>query len=52
MYMFYTSMIHYIFLQWNLICSRKLIPNSIMTIQMAGVLVGGLIVGQFADYFG
>ena len=39
-------------LQWNLICSRKGITSSITTIQMVGVLVGGLVVGQFADYFG
>ena len=33
-------------------CSKKSVSTNIITIQMGGVLVGGLVVGQFADFFG
>ena len=49
---FILNTIIYSMLQWNLVCNKKGIPSSITTIQMGGVLAGGLIVGQFADYFG
>ncbi|XP_021376637.1 solute carrier family 22 member 8-like isoform X2 [Mizuhopecten yessoensis] len=38
--------------EWHLICDRDGIPSTITTIQMSGILVSGLIAGQFADYFG
>ncbi|XP_033761056.1 solute carrier family 22 member 6-like [Pecten maximus] len=38
--------------EWDLICDRDGIPSTITTIQMSGILVSGLIAGQFADYYG
>ncbi|XP_060063906.1 solute carrier family 22 member 6-like [Ylistrum balloti] len=38
--------------EWDLICDRDDIPSTITTIQMSGILVSGLIAGQFADYYG
>lgn len=38
--------------QFELICDRGYITQTITTIQMAGLLVGSLIAGQFGDAFG
>ncbi|XP_052791089.1 organic cation/carnitine transporter 2-like [Mya arenaria] len=38
--------------EYDLVCGRKWIPAMITTIQMGGLLVGGLISGQFADTYG
>lgn len=41
-----------LFYQWLLVCDRKWIPGTITTIQMCGLLVGALVMGQLADIFG
>ena len=38
--------------QWSLVCDRKWISQTITTIQMAGILVGGLLCGHIADGVG
>ncbi|XP_050402198.1 organic cation transporter protein isoform X1 [Patella vulgata] len=38
--------------EWKLICNNDYIPGLITSIQMAGVMVGAIITGQLADYFG
>lgn len=38
--------------QWELICERERIVYLILTIQMAGVLVGAPVFGQLGDTFG
>lgn len=41
-----------LFYQWSLVCDREWIPGTITTIQMCGLLVGALVMGQLADIFG
>ncbi|XP_061172657.1 organic cation transporter-like protein [Saccostrea echinata] len=38
--------------EWSLVCDRMKIPSTITTIQMCGLLVGALLMGQLADIFG
>ncbi|XP_060063862.1 organic cation transporter-like protein [Ylistrum balloti] len=38
--------------QWDLVCDRAWIPSTITTIQMSGVLLGGLFTGHLADKIG
>ncbi|KAK0060940.1 solute carrier family 22 member 13-like isoform X1 [Biomphalaria pfeifferi] len=38
--------------EWNLVCDMKWTKATITTIQMAGVLLGAMLAGQFGDYFG
>ena len=38
--------------QWDLICDASWIPQTITSIQMAGVLTGNLLAGQIADLIG
>ena len=38
--------------QWDLLCDNAWIPQTITSIQMAGVLVGNLLAGQIADLIG
>ena len=40
------------FLQWGLICGQKWVSQTITTIQMTGLLFGGLFFGHISDYFG
>ncbi|XP_069105033.1 organic anion transporter 3-like [Argopecten irradians] len=38
--------------EWDLVCDKAWIPSTITTIQMAGVLLGGLFSGHLADKIG
>ncbi|VDI60528.1 MFS transporter, OCT family, solute carrier family 22 (organic cation transporter), member 4/5 [Mytilus galloprovincialis] len=38
--------------EWDLVCDRDWITQTITTIQMGGLLFGGLVAGQIADMFG
>ncbi|XP_021376640.1 solute carrier family 22 member 4-like [Mizuhopecten yessoensis] len=38
--------------QWDLVCDEAWIPSTITTIQMSGVLLGGLFTGHLADKIG
>lgn len=48
----FTKEIQTIVSEWSLVCDRKWIPGTITTIQMCGLLVGALVMGQLADIFG
>ncbi|KAK3093609.1 hypothetical protein FSP39_018059 [Pinctada imbricata] len=48
----FTSKMNTIVSEWNLVCDKKWIPATISTIQMSGVLISGLLSGQFADIAG
>jgi OCT family organic cation transporter-like MFS transporter 4/5 len=48
----YSTGYYSIVAEWELVCDREHILYLIMTIQMAGVLVGAPIFGQVADSFG
>lgn len=39
-------------LQWNLTCDQAMIPAIVMTIQMVGMLLGAVVLGQLADIVG
>ncbi|XP_048736438.1 organic cation transporter protein-like isoform X2 [Ostrea edulis] len=38
--------------EWSLVCNMDWVPSTITTIQMCGLLVGALVMGQLADIFG
>ncbi|XP_013421049.1 organic cation transporter protein [Lingula anatina] len=38
--------------EWDLICNRDFISDTISSLQMAGVLIGSLVFGQLGDAFG
>ncbi|XP_071110461.1 organic cation transporter protein-like [Haliotis cracherodii] len=38
--------------EWSLVCSKRWISNTIISIQMAGVLLGSVIAGYCADRYG
>ncbi|CAG2187838.1 OCTN [Mytilus edulis] len=48
----YDDSMHTVVNQWNLVCDRDWITQTFTTIQMGGLLVGGLIAGQVADIIG
>ncbi|XP_005098324.1 organic cation transporter protein [Aplysia californica] len=38
--------------EWSLICNQNYVGDLISSLQMAGVLVGAVLTGQLADFFG
>ncbi|CAG2199735.1 OCTN [Mytilus edulis] len=44
--------LHTVVSEWDLVCDRDWITQTITTIQMGGLLFGGLVAGQIADMFG
>lgn len=38
--------------EWNLVCDLDFVKPLVMTLQMVGVLVGAVVVGQLADTYG
>ena len=44
-------MFYFIF-QWDLLCDMSWVPQTITSIQMAGVLTGNVLAGQIADLIG
>ncbi|XP_063443225.1 solute carrier family 22 member 21-like [Mytilus trossulus] len=48
----YDDSMHTVVNQWDLVCDRDWITQTFTTIQMGGLLVGGLIAGQVADIIG